>query len=119
MPPTMLVILFLHHTISSIASPQCVVGCVPKGVKKKDGPCCKGKGHESLKCPGPAHHQCATRQKMPTICVLGVCVHLPPRPAGYPWQRAKLSASRRRRRHPRHLTFASSLSARLIQMGMG
>jgi hypothetical protein len=37
---------------------QCYEDCVPKGVKKRDGVCCVAGGHESLACPGPAHHRC-------------------------------------------------------------
>merc|ERR1719345_334543 len=34
-------------------------GCIPKGVKRKDGQsdCCT-EGRKTLKCPGPAHYKC-------------------------------------------------------------
>ena len=37
----------------------CNQGCIPEGVKQKDGqPDCCTEGAKSLKCPGPAHYHC-------------------------------------------------------------
>jgi hypothetical protein len=40
--------------------PTCNAGCIPKGLKKKDGEhlCCTGGSASLFKCPGPAHYQC-------------------------------------------------------------
>ena len=40
-------------------SNTCNAGCIPEHVKLKYGkPLCCTEGHESLKCPGPAHYHC-------------------------------------------------------------
>ena len=46
----------LRYTESPIT---CSAGCIPKHIKLKAGrPLCCTEGHETLKCPGPAHYLC-------------------------------------------------------------
>lgn len=51
-------------TATTTTTTTCNAGCIPKDVKLKKGQalCCKHghntNGHETLKCPGPAHYHC-------------------------------------------------------------
>ena len=48
-----------NQTKPRSARPTCNAGCIPEHVKLKQGKrdCCN-EGHETLKCPKPAHYRC-------------------------------------------------------------
>eukprot|EP00729_Bicosta_minor_P003516 gene3516-21847_t len=55
----------------------CNSGCIPEHVKLKEGkPDCCTKGHETLKCPRPAHYQCGPAPSPAPMygCSNGQCI---------------------------------------------
>ena len=58
---------------------ECNQGCIPKGVKLKVGkPLCCTEGHESLKCPGPAHYHCGVHALRSNQTAATATVKAPP-----------------------------------------
>eukprot|EP00729_Bicosta_minor_P020501 gene20501-17153_t len=59
-----------RHTSSQAGIPlpsTCNAGCIPEHVKLKEGrPNCCNEGHETLKCPSPAHYQCGPPSPPPS-----------------------------------------------------
>lgn len=62
----------------------CNAGCIPKHMKLKEGkPDCCSKGHETLKCPPPAHYHCGPAPPSPPPapkCNYKLCSATPPSP---------------------------------------
>ena len=53
-------------TTTTRTTRMCNEGCIPKGVKRKDGqPDCCTEGTKTLKCPEPAHYHCGAHALRP------------------------------------------------------